>query len=94
MSADERIRTAIELLESLVADRTQLTRLPEAERVRLLQAAGRVSRPEAPMRRHVAKAARRERRKAKIAKEESVLAETGIRKLRREVVFTLSLIHI
>jgi len=88
MSADERLRTTIELLESLVADRTQLRSLPEDDRVRLLQAAGRVSRPEAPMRRHVAKAARRERRKAKIAQEESVLAETGIRKLRREVVFT------
>jgi len=86
--SDERVRHAIELLESLVADRTRLSRLPEAERVRLLEAAGRVSRPDAHVRRHVAKAARRERRKDKIARAERVLAETGIRKLRREVVFT------
>jgi NAD(P)-dependent dehydrogenase (short-subunit alcohol dehydrogenase family) len=85
---EDRLRTAIELLESLVADRTQLASLPEEDRVRLLEAAGRVSRPDAPMRRHVAKTARRERRKAVIARAESVLAETGIRRLRREVVFT------
>jgi NAD(P)-dependent dehydrogenase (short-subunit alcohol dehydrogenase family) len=85
---EDRLRSAIELLESLVADRTQLADIPRDARVRLLEAAGRVSRPEAHMRRHVAKTARRERRKAKIAVAESVLAETGIRKLRREVVFT------
>ncbi|MCC6848139.1 MAG: SDR family oxidoreductase [Deltaproteobacteria bacterium] len=85
---DEGLRAAIELLESFVADRTRLARLPEAERVRLLEAAGRVSRPEAHVRRHVAKTARRERRRARIEGQERVLSETGIRKLRREVVFT------
>jgi NAD(P)-dependent dehydrogenase (short-subunit alcohol dehydrogenase family) len=88
MPSDDRLRSAIELLESLIADRTQLAELPAEDRVRLLQAAGRVSRPDAHARRHVAKAARRARRQAAIAREESVLAETGIRKLRREVVFT------
>ncbi|MCC6765879.1 MAG: SDR family oxidoreductase [Deltaproteobacteria bacterium] len=88
-SGDEaRLRTAIEVLESFVADRTKLACLSEAERVRLLEAAGRVSRPEAHVRRHVAKAARRERRRANIERQERVLSETGIRKLRREVVFT------
>ena len=86
--SDESVRTAIDLLEGIIADRTQLARLPHADRIRLLEAAGRVSRPDAVIRRHVAKAARRARKRAKIAAEESVLAETGIRKLRREVVFT------
>ena len=54
--SDDRVRTAIELLESLVADRTRLAHLPETERVRLLAAAGRVSRPDAHLRRHVARA--------------------------------------
>lgn len=86
--AADRLRTAIELLEALVADRSKLARLPEAERVRLLEAAGRVSRPDAHVRRYAAKAARRERRRARIEAEESVLAATGIRKLRRQAVFT------
>jgi len=86
--SDESVRSAIDLLESLVADRTQIAQLPYADRIRLLEAAGRVSRPDAVLRRHVAKAARQARRRAKIAAEERVLAETGIRKLRREVVFT------
>jgi NAD(P)-dependent dehydrogenase (short-subunit alcohol dehydrogenase family) len=85
---DDRLRTAIELLESIAADRALLADVPEAERVRLLQAAGQVSRPDARVRRQVAKAARRQRRQAQIDREERVLAETGIRKLRREVVFT------
>ena len=85
---DDRLRVAIELLESIAADRALLADVPEEERVRLLQAAGRVSRPDARVRRQVAKTARRQRRQAKIEREESVLAETGIRKLRREVVFT------
>jgi NAD(P)-dependent dehydrogenase (short-subunit alcohol dehydrogenase family) len=85
---DDRLRAAIEILESFVEDRTRLASLPVETRVRLLEAAGRVSRPDAHQRRHVAKAARRARRQAKIASEERVLAETGIRKLRREVVFT------
>ncbi len=88
MTPEDRVRTAIELLESIAADRTQLASLPKDERIRLLEAAGRVSRPDAIARRHVAKAARRERRRAVIARAEAVLAETGIRKLRREVVFT------
>jgi len=84
----DQIRNAIELLESLVQDRAQLAGIPRDERVRLLEAAGRVSRPDASMRRHVAKAARRARKQAAVAREESILSETGIRKLRREVVFT------
>jgi NAD(P)-dependent dehydrogenase (short-subunit alcohol dehydrogenase family) len=82
------VQAAIDLLEGIIADRTQLAQLPHADRIRLLEAAGRVSRPDAVIRRHVAKAARRARKRAKIEAEESVLGETGIRKLRREVVFT------
>jgi hypothetical protein len=88
VALDERLRTAIDLLESIAADRALLARVPQDDRLRLLQAAGRVSRPDARLRRQVAKAARRQRQKDKVEREESVLAETGIRKLRREVVFT------
>jgi NAD(P)-dependent dehydrogenase (short-subunit alcohol dehydrogenase family) len=47
-----------------------------------------VSRPDALARRRVVKAARIERRKARVERIESVLADTGIRKLRRERSFT------
>ena len=42
-----RLQTAVELLEEIVADRTVLADIPEPERNRLLNAAGRVSRPDA-----------------------------------------------
>jgi hypothetical protein len=80
----ERARAASDLLELLASDRVHLHRLPEGVRVRLLRAAGRVSRPDALARRRVVKAARIERRKARVERIESVLADTGIRKLRRE----------
>ena len=81
-------RTAVELLEAIVADRVILTNLDPETKVRLLRAAGIVSRPDALARRRVVKAKRVERRHAKVQKVEDVLADTGIRKLRREEVFT------
>ena len=41
----ERVRIAAELLESLDADRAQLTQVTEAERQRLMHATRRVFRP-------------------------------------------------
>ncbi len=84
----DQVTAATELLEAIIDNRALLAEVPVEERVRLLKAAGMVSRPDALARRRVVKAARVDRRAAKVHRIESVLAETGIRKLRRETVFT------
>jgi len=83
----EQAFAAAELLESIVENRALLAQLSEPERTRLLQAAGRISRPDAADRRQFVKATKRQRKDAKVERLESVLAQTGIRKLRREPVF-------
>ena len=82
-----RLRQAAELLESIASDRSLLAGLPEADRTRLLHAAGRVSRPDAADRRRLVQATKRKRKIAKATRAETVLSSTGIRKLRRETVF-------
>src|SRR6266436_2654673 len=83
-------RAAADLLEKIVADRSLLADIPEADRNRLLNAAGRVSRPDALGRRQLLKVVKRKKREEKVQRAESVLAATGIRKLRREPVFITS----
>ncbi|HTE07025.1 MAG TPA: SDR family oxidoreductase [Planctomycetota bacterium] len=83
----QRLRDATQLLESLAANRELLAGLPGETRTRLFRAAGQVARPDAVARRQAVKVGRRERRAAKVAREENVLQETGIRKLRRQPVF-------
>ena len=89
-SLTERLRGAADLLETIVADRSILADIPEADRNRLLNAAGRVSRPDALSRRQLLKVVKRNKRAEKVQRAESVLAATGIRKLRREPVFITS----
>jgi NAD(P)-dependent dehydrogenase (short-subunit alcohol dehydrogenase family) len=89
-SLPERLRAAADLLETIVADRSLLANIPEADRNRLLNAAGRVSRPDALGRRQLLKVVKRKKRVEKIQREESMLAATGIRKLRRQPVFITS----
>jgi len=89
-SLSEGLRAAVDLLEKIVADRSILADIPEADRNRLLNAAGRVSRPDALSRRQLLKVVKRNKRAEKVQRAESVLAETGIRKLRREPVFITS----
>jgi NAD(P)-dependent dehydrogenase (short-subunit alcohol dehydrogenase family) len=84
----ERLRAAAELLESIATNRELLAGVSEAERMRLLQAAGQISRPDARARRQLVKASKRDRKAAKSQRAESVLNQTGIRKLRRQTVFT------
>jgi NAD(P)-dependent dehydrogenase (short-subunit alcohol dehydrogenase family) len=84
----DRVRAAADLLESIANDRALLGHVPSDQRNRLLQAAGRVSRPDAVERRQLLKFTKRARKAAKVQRAESVLAETGIRKLRRQPVFT------
>ena len=89
-SLAERLRAAADLLEKIVADRSLLADIPEADRNRFLNAAGRVSRPDALGRRQLLKVVKRKKRAEKVQRAESVLAATGIRKLRREPVFITS----
>ncbi len=87
-SLKERMLAAAELLESIAINRELLAGVSEAERTRLLSAAGQISRPDARMRRQLVKASKRQRKAAKSERAESVLNQTGIRKLRRQTVFT------
>ena len=89
-SLADRLRAAAELLEKIVADRSLLADIPEADRNRFLNAAGRVSRPDALSRRQLLKVVKRKKRTEKVERQESVLASTGIRKLRRQPVFITS----
>jgi NAD(P)-dependent dehydrogenase (short-subunit alcohol dehydrogenase family) len=84
----DRVRAAAELLESFVADRGRLAFVPREDRRRLLDAAANVYHPDAKARRLLVKATVRERKRARIRKDEEVLARTGIRTLRRQTVFT------
>ncbi len=83
----ERIRAALEVLEEIAADRALLATCSDEDRLRLMRAAGQVSRPDALERRRLVQATRRERRAAKVERAERVLEETGIRRLRSEPVF-------
>ncbi|MEO5902815.1 MAG: SDR family oxidoreductase [Gemmatimonadaceae bacterium] len=84
----DRVRIASDLLESIAENRAVLAELNEEDRTRLLQAAGQVSRPDAVDRRRLLKVTKRQRKAERVQRSESVLASTGIRKLRRETVFT------
>ena len=84
----ERLRAAAELLETVSGNRSLLMELSEEERMRLLTAAGEIYCPDVRERRRLVKATSRRRKADRLQRSETVLAETGIRKLRREKVFT------
>ncbi len=84
----ERWHAAAELLEAIARNRDLLARVPEAERTRLMKAAGQISRPDAVARRQLVKATKRQRKAGKSQRAEKALNQTGIRKLRRQTVFT------
>jgi NAD(P)-dependent dehydrogenase (short-subunit alcohol dehydrogenase family) len=92
MNADaefgRRLRDAAALLEAIVADRGLLARVPAEDRRRVLAAAGNVYNPDVNARRRMVKATIRGRKAARIRRDDSVLADTGIRSLRRKPVFT------
>ena len=83
----KRVRDAIELLESIVADRTVLQDVPPDERLRLLQAIALVHNPDRVERRRIARGVARDRRARGVQRVESLLAETGIRTLRQKPMF-------
>jgi NAD(P)-dependent dehydrogenase (short-subunit alcohol dehydrogenase family) len=84
----DRVDACITLLEAIVADRTLLAGVADAERHRLLNAAGKVFAPDASSRRKFVREVNRRRKADAVAREEAVLQKTGIRALRRQTVFT------
>jgi NAD(P)-dependent dehydrogenase (short-subunit alcohol dehydrogenase family) len=83
----ERLRETIELLESIAADRSVLEGVSDEERKRLLQAVASVYHPDRVERRRMANAVARERRAARVKRDQETRAETGIQTLRRKPVF-------
>jgi NAD(P)-dependent dehydrogenase (short-subunit alcohol dehydrogenase family) len=88
LGLSEQLNAAADLLETIARNRELLSVVSEAERTRLLSAAGQISRPDAIARRQLVRVTKRQRKAEKIQRDESKLNETGIRKLRREKVFT------
>src|SRR5262245_58237718 len=87
-SFKERIRSVTEFLESIAKSRELLSQVSEEEQRRLVRAAGEVFEPDSLARRRLLKANRRQHKFDRRQNEEATLAETGIRKLRRQSVFT------
>ena len=88
----DEVRRATALLQSIVADRTCLLPLPDDVRVALLTAAGQVAQPDAHTERTLARAVRRMRNRVKRDHDKALRAQTEIRALRRETVFTAPLL--
>ena len=86
--ASERVRAATAMLEALAADESLMAGISAEERTRLLQAAGQVYCPDVRMRRRFIKNRERQRKAERQQRHQAVLAQTGIRKLREQPVFT------
>jgi len=84
---DARVVDAIELLEQLGGDLRSLAELDEPLRIRLVTAAGQLSRPDRYSRKALGKVLARQRVKAKREADRAVLDQTGIRTLRKDPVF-------
>ena len=87
MPVSERLLDAVELLESIAADRNVLEGVPDEARRRLLQAVASVYHPDRVERRRMAKSVARDRRNARVSRDQMARAETGIQRLRRKPVF-------
>jgi NAD(P)-dependent dehydrogenase (short-subunit alcohol dehydrogenase family) len=79
---------ALETLEAVVRDRRLLNSLTPDELQRFIQASADVFCPDPQQRRHQVKAREKQRKAAKLDRDEEVLNQTGIRKLRAQTVFT------
>jgi NAD(P)-dependent dehydrogenase (short-subunit alcohol dehydrogenase family) len=84
----EQLKAAAAILEQAAANRALLAKLSVEERTRLLKAAGDIYCPDVAQRRRLVKASVKQRKAEKTERDQSKLHETGIRKLRREKVFT------
>ena len=83
----KRAREAAQLLEQLGGDLRALAQLDEDTRLRLVSAAGQLSRPDRYSRKQLGKVLARQRVAAKKQADRALLDATGIRALRREPVF-------
>jgi len=86
--AAEQLQAAMEIMEAAAANRALLSGLTDAEHTRLMKAAGDLYCPDLSQRRRLVKAKVKQRKAEKQQRDDSKLHETGIRKLRREKVFT------
>jgi len=84
----DELLAATTLLKRVGSSRDLLTVLSPEEKIELLNAAGDVFCADPEERRIRTKALKRRRRSAKVQRDETVLAETGIRTLREQTVFT------
>jgi NAD(P)-dependent dehydrogenase (short-subunit alcohol dehydrogenase family) len=84
----ERVRAATKMLEALAADESMLAGISVQERARLLEAAGQVYCPDVRIRRRFIKNRERQRKAERQQRHQAVLAQTGIRKLRQQPVFS------
>jgi NAD(P)-dependent dehydrogenase (short-subunit alcohol dehydrogenase family) len=84
---DARVRDAIDLLEQLGGDLRSLADLDEELRIRLVTAAGQLSRPDRYSRKALGKVLARQRVAARRDADRARLDQTGIRVLRKEPVF-------
>jgi NAD(P)-dependent dehydrogenase (short-subunit alcohol dehydrogenase family) len=82
-----RLLDTVELLESIAADRSVLEGVSEADRQRLLQAVASVYHPDRVERRRMAKIMTRQRKAARVERDQIARAATGIQTLRRKPVF-------
>ncbi len=83
-----RLKAAAELLEEAARNRALLAALSEEDRARLIQAAGHIYCPDPAERRRLVKAKVRLQKAEKRTRDDVVLTQTGIRKLRSQPVFT------
>src|SRR5580698_6508715 len=81
--ATEAVRTCIEVLRAIEADRSQLTQLSQEERRELLTLAGLVAKPERHDLVKMAKAFRRAERAAARERDRQLIQQTGLRVQRR-----------
>ncbi len=82
------IRECIPVLEEIVNNSELLAYLPEPERIALITAAGKISRPDKAEIKKRNKDKREQKRKAIVQKERRMRAATGIRKAREIDIFT------
>ena len=82
------LRAIAETLERIAKDRSLLEDLPAEDRERFLKAVAEVYHPDRVERRRMAKVVDKQRKAARVKRDDGVLHETGIRTLRRKPVFT------
>ncbi len=84
----EKVRSAVEMLEAILADRTLMSAIPSDLKRSLVIAAGRVSRPDRLEIMRLGRQYRRGQRLKEKARDREVVATTVIREARKAAVFT------